>query len=163
MLSQLSSKILLVEDNEHDVFAVQRALDKSGVRNPMLHFRTGEELFDYLKRQDETEDPEQQIMPAIILLDLNLPTITGYDVLNVLKGHEQLKRVPIIVFSSSNDERDIQACFEAGANSYIVKPMTFAGLIKAIAELYDYWFEIAVLPKMEDTDTSLFDHGEQFR
>lgn len=143
------SKILLVEDNEHDVFAVQRALKKSGVRNPMRHFYTGEELFEYLRVQNDICHPALPVSPAIILLDLNLPTITGYDVLKELKSHERLRRVPIIVFSSSNDDRDIQSCFEAGANSYIVKPMTFAGLIKAIAELYGYWFEIAVLPKIE--------------
>lgn len=148
-LGEQSSTILLVEDNDHDVFAVQRALEKSGVRNPLIHFKTGEDLFDFLSSQGRLSAAEKHVVPALILLDLNLPSMTGYEVLNELKSRKRLRRIPVIVFSSSNDERDIQACFEAGANSYVVKPMTFSGLIKAIAELYGYWFEIAVLPKVE--------------
>lgn len=144
-----SSTILLVEDNDHDVFAVQRALEKSGVRNPLVHFRTGEELFSYLSAQDDVTETFKHLVPAVILLDLNLPSLTGHEVLKMIKSRDRLKRIPVIVFSSSSDERDIQTCFEAGANSYVVKPMTFSGLIKAIAELYGYWFEIAVLPKVE--------------
>lgn len=147
--SNTSSTILLVEDNDHDVFAVQRALEKSGVRNPLVHFRTGEELFDYLSVQEEGKTTLKHLVPAVILLDLNLPSMTGHEVLTTIKSLERLRRIPVIIFSSSNDERDIQACFEAGANSYVVKPMTFSGLINAIAELYGYWFEIAVLPKVE--------------
>lgn len=148
-IGEQSSAILLVEDNEHDVYAVRRALAKAGVRNPFIHFSTGEELFDYLLTKNAV-NINNKILPAIILLDLNLPSIAGYDVLKELKAHARLRRIPVIVFSSSSDERDIQSCFAAGANSYIIKPMTFAGLINAIAELYGYWFEIAVLPQVSD-------------
>lgn len=147
---QRSSAILLVEDNEHDVFAVKRALAKAGVRNKLVHCRTGDELFETVLKDEQSAGAHSLVLPAIILLDLNLPGTGGIEVLKALKAHERLRSIPVIVFSSSNDERDIHACFEAGANSYVVKPMTFTGLLKAMGKLYGYWFEISVLPKNEN-------------
>lgn len=91
--------------------------------------------------------PERAPRPGLILLDLNLPGTDGREVLQDVKSTEGLRSIPVVVMTTSSDERDVEACYDHGANSYLVKPVELNGLINAIQRLKDYWFEIVVLPR----------------
>jgi len=91
-------------------------------------------------------------MPGLVLLDLNLPGTDGRDVLAMLKNDPLTKRLPIVVMTSSRDQMDIDRCYDAGANSYVVKPVNLDGFLAAIARLRDYWFKIVVLPRADHGD-----------
>lgn len=141
--------ILLVEDSPEDYEATVRAFNKSGLKNPIVRCDDGDSALDYLFRRGSYADPESSPRPGVILLDLNLPGTDGREVLQEIKRHEQLRHIPIIVLTTSTDERDVDACYQAGANSYIQKPVDMDGFIRAIERLNGYWFEVVVLPKGE--------------
>jgi CheY-like chemotaxis protein len=141
--------ILLVEDSPEDVEATLRALRKAGLANPIHHCLDGDQALDYLHRRGEFSDPAKAPRPGVVLLDLNLPGTDGREVLAEAKSDPALKRIPIIVLTTSSDERDISRCYEAGANSYIKKPVDIDGFLDAIRRLTDYWFEVVILPKDE--------------
>jgi CheY-like chemotaxis protein len=139
--------ILLVEDSPEDVEATRRAFRRSGLRNPLYHCATGDEALDYLHRRGSYADPESAPRPGIVLLDLNLPGTDGREVLEEIKTSEALKEIPVIVLTTSSDERDINGCYRAGANSYIQKPVDVDGFVRAIERLNGYWFEVVILPR----------------
>jgi CheY-like chemotaxis protein len=142
-----SQPILLVEDSPEDFEATQRAFRKSGMKNTIVRCEDGEEALDYLHRRGKYADPEKSPRPGVILLDLNLPGTDGRQVLSEIKSAEGLKDIPVVVLTTSNDERDISACYRAGANSYVQKPVDVDGFFKAIERLNGYWFEVVILPK----------------
>ena len=135
-----SQPILIVEDSDDDFDAAKRAFNKANLRNPIVHVYSGTEALDYLQS-------DSQVKPGIILLDLNMPGIDGRKTLEIIKQRDALKQIPVVILTTSNDERDIEACYKLGANTYIQKPVDFDGLIAAIKRLKEYWFEIALLPK----------------
>ena len=142
-----TTDILIVEDSPDDYEACVAALTKEhNLVNPIVWCRTGDDALDYLYQRGEYSDL-QSALPSLILLDLNLPGTDGRDVLAQVKNDKALARIPIIIMTSSRDTDDIDACYSAGANSYVVKPVDMDGFIQAIARLRDYWFEIAVLPE----------------
>ncbi len=132
--------ILIVEDCEDDYDAARRAFLRANLRNPVQRASSGKEALAYL--QDT-----QNLLPGIILLDLNMPGMDGRKTLEVIKQTPRLRTIPVVVLTTSSDERDVQACYSVGANTYIQKPVDFDGLITAIRQLKEYWFEIALLPK----------------
>ncbi|NOT01807.1 MAG: response regulator [Phycisphaerales bacterium] len=136
--------ILLVEDSHEDCEAILRALRKTGVANAVNHCADGDEALDYLYRRGKHGDAPR---PGVILLDLNLPGTDGRQVLATIKRDAQLKRIPVIVLTTSTDERDVEGCYRDGANSYIRKPVDLAGFMTAVQRLKDYWFEIVILPR----------------
>jgi two-component system response regulator len=140
--------ILLVEDSPEDFEATVRAFKKSGLRNPIVRCEDGDSALDYLFRRGQWADAETSPRPGVILLDLNLPGTDGREVLQEIKKHEQLRHIPIIVLTTSNDDRDVEACYQAGANSYVQKPVDMDGFIRAIERLNGYWFEVVVLPRV---------------
>ena len=142
-----SRAILVVEDSPEDYEATARGLRSSGVANPIFHCEDGGEALDFLLRRGEYTDPEKSPRPGIILLDLNLPGTDGHEVLSEVKKNDDLKKIPVVVLTTSSDERDVEQCYENGASSYIVKPVNFSGFVEAIQRLRDYCFEIVVLPK----------------
>ena len=142
--------ILLVEDSPEDYEATVRALRRAGLHNPLFRCEDGKQALDFLYQRDEFADPAVAPRPAIILLDLNMPGTDGHEVLRQVKADERLKTIPVIVLTTSDDERDIQACYRAGANSFVTKPVTFEGLVQSIQRLKDFWIEIAVYPKGRD-------------
>jgi CheY-like chemotaxis protein len=144
-----SQPILLVEDSPEDFEATLRAFQKSGLKNTVVRCEDGDEALDYLHRRGEYADPSRSPRPGVILLDLNLPGTDGRQVLNEIKGSERLRDIPVVVLTTSADERDITACYRAGANSYIQKPVDIDGFMKAIERLNGYWFEVVILPKGE--------------
>jgi two-component system response regulator len=146
MINPPESQILLiVEDNAEDCEAITRAFKKVQLRNPIFWCKSGQEALDYLKGEGSFKDKQQ--LPGLILLDLNMPGIDGQKTLQIIKKDENLKKIPVIILTTSGNERDIAASFQEGANSYVQKPVTFEGLINAMKGLKEYWFEISILPK----------------
>ena len=142
-----SAAILIVEDNPDDYEACVTALTQDhNLANPIQWCKSGTEALDYLHRSGQYAD-EQPERPSLIMLDLNMPGIDGRDVLAQIKSDEFLRKIPVIVMTSSRDQADIDACYRDGANSYVVKPVDLNGFIEAIARLRDYWFQIVVLPE----------------
>ena len=135
--------IMLIEDSPEDVEATLRAFRRSGLHNEIVHCATGDEALDRLHGRVPGDTPR----PGIILLDLNLPGTDGREVLAEIKASDALKSIPVVVLTTSSDERDVEACYRAGASSYIQKPVNMDGFLKAIQQLAGYWFEIVILPK----------------
>jgi len=146
-MSNETQLILIVEDSDDDFYAVQRAFSKAGLKNPIRRCTNGDQAVDYLFRQGEFSDPVSAPVPGVVLLDLNLPGLDGREVLRRVKSDPALRRIPIIVLTTSNAEQDIEQCYEDGANSYVQKPVDLQKFIVAISRLRDFWFEIAILPK----------------
>ena len=139
--------ILLVEDSPEDYETTTRALRKAGLANPIVHCSDGDDALDFLRHQGRHAGAGRASRPGVILLDLNLPGTDGREVLAEVKGNDRLKQIPVIVLTTSTDDRDIQKCYLAGANSYIQKPVDLLGFIRAIQQLKDYWFEVVILPR----------------
>jgi two-component system response regulator len=124
-----------------------RAFQKAGLKNEVIHCEDGDAALDYLFRRADYADPAKSPKPGIILLDLNLPGTDGRDVLEQIKSDAALRQIPVIVLTTSIDERDIEGCYRMGANSYIQKPVDIDGFFHAIQTLKDYWFEVVILPR----------------
>jgi len=145
----MKNVLLIVEDSEEDFIATQRALKGTdgGITSALVHCQDGEQALDYLFHRGQYADKEKYPAPNLILLDLNLPVIDGLEVLDKIKSNTKLKRIPVIVLTTSSAERDIDRCYELGANSFIQKPVRLDAFFEAVARVKDYWFEIALLPK----------------
>ena len=139
--------ILVVEDSPEDYETTLRAFRRAGLRNRMLRCATGDEALDFLHRRGRYVDPAESPRPAIILLDLNLPGTDGRDVLQEIKGQDELAPIPVVVLTTSADSRDVEACYAAGANSYVQKPVDLDAFMDAIRRLSDYWFDVVILPR----------------
>jgi two-component system response regulator len=148
----LSQPILLVEDSEDDFEATCRAFHKVNLRNPVVWCRSGQDAVAYLKNEGAYKAASKASQPGLILLDLNMPGMDGRETLKAIKQDEALRRIPVIILTTSADERDIETCYQVGANTYVQKPVSFDGLIEAIQRLKMYWFEFALLPKESDND-----------
>ena len=141
-----SQSILRVEDIEDDFEATTRAFKRANLHNPIIWCESGEDALDFLhhKGKYEAKKPER---PGLILLDLNMPGLNGRETLKFIKEDSALKCTPVIILTTSADERDVETCYHMGANSYVQKPVSFEGLIESIKRLKEYWFEIVLLPK----------------
>ena len=139
--------ILLVEDNVDDYEAAVRSFKAAHLDNPVHWCKSGKEALAYLKGDDPFAEAPAGPRPALILLDLNMPGMDGKTFLTIAKQDPALKRIPIIVLTTSGDERDVTACYELGASTYIQKPVDFDGLIRAVVGIKDYWFGVALLPE----------------
>lgn len=144
MNGSLRGTLLIVEDNDDDYLFTERAFKKSKFANPLVRARNGEQALNYLYQEGEFADAAR---PAMVLLDLNMPGVNGYTVLEKMKADERLRSIPVVVLTTSDDPRDIEKCYSIGANSYVHKPVDLPGFIEAIARLKDYWFEISLLPE----------------
>jgi len=138
--------ILIVEDSQPDFESILRAFKKLGMKNPVYHCASGEKALDYLYRRKEFSDPETSPRPSVILLDLNLPGTDGREVLKEVKSDPNLKSIPIVVLTTSTSEKDIQECYQSGANSYMTKPADWGEFFKAIEHFKTYCLETAILP-----------------
>ena len=139
-------EILVVEDDPEDRQLMKKALEVSHWANELHFVEDGEEALDYLYYRGKYSDPASAPRPGLLLLDLNLPKKNGLEVLQEIKADPTLRSLPVIVFTTSQATEDIQACYDVGANSYISKPNTFVGLVKAMQTLGQYWFGIVELP-----------------
>jgi two-component system, response regulator len=138
--------ILLVEDNVDDYEAAIRSFKAAHLDNPVHWCKSGQEALDYLKHEGSYAQTAPGARPALVLLDLNMPGIDGRKVLAIVKQDETLKKIPVVVLTTSSDERDVTQCYQLGASTYIQKPVDFDGLIAAVGRIKDYWFGIALLP-----------------
>jgi two-component system response regulator len=131
-------EILVVEDNATDLEMTLRALKKHHLANRVLAVRDGEEALDYIFARGKFEGRANR-HPRVILLDLKLPKVDGIEVLRIIKSDERTKTIPVVVLTSSAEERDRIESYRLGVNSYIVKPVEFDGFIRAISEVGFYW------------------------
>lgn len=138
--------ILLVEDDPEDQELTKRALRASKLRNLLVTVNDGEQALDYLYRRGEYADPAKAPRPDLILLDLNMPKVDGRAVLKQVKQDADLRRIPVVILTTSSQEEDILRSYDLGVNSYVTKPVRMEGFAKAIRDLEHYWFDLVVLP-----------------
>jgi two-component system response regulator len=134
-----NSIILLVEDNPDDVDLTLNAFEKSKLTNKIVVARDGEEALDYLFATGAHAGRDPKVMPAVTLLDLKLPKVDGLSVLRRIRGDERTRRLPVVVLTSSNEEKDIITSYNLGANSFVRKPVDFAQFVEAARQLGVYW------------------------
>ena len=137
--------ILYVEDDPDDCLVASMAHRDSGVVNPLVFVGDGEEALEYLRRTGRHAARVGEAQPGIILLDLNMPGRDGRETLGIVKTDPALRRIPVVILTTSSTERDIVTSYDQGANSYIVKPTTSASLVHIFERLSEYWFEVATL------------------
>ncbi|HEX5340216.1 MAG TPA: response regulator [Gammaproteobacteria bacterium] len=140
--------ILLAEDDENDVMLIKRAFSKSHVINPIACVENGEQAVAYLSGQGEYADRERHPLPFMMLLDLKLPRLSGHEVLKWLREQPGLKRLPVVVLTSSREPADINRAYEVGANSYLVKPVVFEEFSTLLKQLQVYWLMLSEHPEL---------------
>jgi CheY-like chemotaxis protein len=139
--------ILICDDDEDDRLLTQRALDDAHISNNVQFVEDGEQLLDYLyQRGQYSGETGKAPRPGLILLDLNMPKMDGREALKVIKGDKTLQNIPVVVLSTSGRDEDIVRSYQLGVNSFITKPVTFAGFVEAMNVLGRYWLEIVELP-----------------
>jgi len=139
--------ILLVEDNVDDYEATIRSFKEAHLDNPIYWCKSGKDALDYLRHEGKYAAAPPSAMPGLMLLDLNMPGIDGRKTLALVKQDQHLKKIPVVVLTTSADEKDVTQCYELGASTYIQKPVDFEGLVEAVNRIKDYWFGIALLPR----------------
>jgi two-component system, response regulator len=132
-------QILLVEDNDADIFLTKRALSKANIKNEIMIAKDGVEAIKYLIVDRDKASSEGRSCPVLILLDLNLPKINGLEVLKRIRGDERTCMCPVVILTSSNEEIDIIRGYKLGANSFIRKPVDFDQFVEAVRQLGLYW------------------------
>ncbi len=134
--------ILMIEDNVMDVDLTQRAFARSKVSNPIQVLWDGEEAVTYVDTWEESD-----ALPVVVFLDLKLPKVHGLDVLRHMKAHPQFKKIPVVILTTSREDRDIEAAYDIGVSSYIVKPVSFAKFVEIAAQLEVYWLALNTPPE----------------
>jgi two-component system response regulator len=139
--------ILMADDDEEDRDLARDALEDARLANEMRFAVDGQDLTDYLRREGRYADPSVDApRPGVILLDLNMPKKDGREALAEIKADPALQNIPVVVLTTSKDEEDVLRTYDLGANSFITKPVTFAGLVEVMRTWTRYWFEIVELP-----------------
>jgi CheY-like chemotaxis protein len=138
--------LLLVEDNPADIKITQRAFQESKLPVDLVVVRDGQEAVDYLLRQGKYAAQADWRPPELILLDLNLPRLTGQQVLERIRGSEKLRSIPVVVLTTSRREEEVRGVYAAGANTYIQKPQEFKRFVEVLRTIGNYWLETALLP-----------------
>jgi CheY-like chemotaxis protein len=138
--------ILLADDDEEDRMLAADALEESRVVNDLRFVEDGDELLDYLYKRGRYEGSDSAPVPGLILLDLNMPRKDGREALKVIKADPDLRRIPVVVLTTSKAEEDIYRTYDLGANSFITKPVSFEGLVAVMRDIGRYWIEIVELP-----------------
>ncbi|MCC5601548.1 MULTISPECIES: response regulator [Nostoc] len=151
MTKKLHEPLLVVEDSNEDFRMLQRLMRRMSVQNPIHRCTNGDEVLDFLYQQgsEALRNSKVALRPSVILLDLNLPGIDGRDILDRLKQDKSFKEIPIVVFTTSSNPKDIELCYQKGANGYLVKPMDAQELKKTIQAFVDYWLEANMPPALD--------------
>lgn len=137
--------ILIAEDDADDRFLLQTAFEENGFTDTLEFVENGIALIEYLNRILSKKTLDVQF-PGFILLDLNMPRKDGREVLKEIKQHPELKRIPVIIFTTTKNEHEIRRCYELGANTYVVKPVSFDALVRVVNEIRSYWLNTASIP-----------------
>ncbi len=141
-----SITILMTDDDADDRMMAKEALDECRLANDLRFVENGVELLEYLRRQGPYGDPTVAPRPGLILLDLNMPKMDGREAIREIKLDPSLRRIPIVVMTTSRAEEDIYRTYELGVSSYVAKPVTFEGLVEVMKALGGYWLNIVALP-----------------
>ena len=141
--------ILLADDDAEDRALTRRALAESRLANELHCVEDGEQLLEYLRREGDYREGKQAPRPHVILLDLNMPRLSGREALEQIKANPALRSIPIVVLTTSDQEEDVLRSYELGASSFITKPVTFDALVEVMRSLGNYWFEIVRLPDFD--------------
>ena len=143
-----SITILVAEDDPDDQLLTREALEENRLSNELFFVNDGVELLDYLYRRNRYADPASSY-PDLILLDLNMPRMDGREALAHIKADPALRRIPVVVLTTSKAEEDVFRSYDLGANSFVIKPVTFERLVAAVRTIAEYWFSIVRLPSHE--------------
>ena len=138
-------EILLVEDSSLDAELMMRAMKSGGLANRLLWVKDGQEALDFIFRKGEFANREDSV-PRLVLLDLKMPRVDGIEVLKALKADDKTKRIPVVIMTSSQEERDVVQTYELGVNSYVVKPVDFTALTELARQAGYYWLAINRTP-----------------
>lgn len=149
-MAHSTQPIMMVEDSPDDIYTAKWAFSKSRLKNEVIFCTTAEEALEQLQETANSQGASH--LPGIILLDLNLPGMNGAELLAELKSDPKLRRIPVVMLTSSSDERDITRCYDLGANSYLIKPVNLESFMAAINRLTDYWLELSILPPERTAD-----------
>jgi len=140
--------ILIVEDNPDDILLLQRAFKKARIANPIYIAEDGEEAVAYLSGEGKYGNREDFPLPILVILDLKLPRKSGFEVLEWVREQKGLRRIPIVVLTSSSETTDINRAYDLGANSYLVKPVSFSSLLDLTTTLHIYWIILNEPPEI---------------
>lgn len=141
-------EILLVEDNPNDAELAMRALKKHNLANKLIWVKDGAEALDFVYARGAYSGRDINCAPKLILLDLRLPKVDGLEVLKTVKSDEKTKLIPVVVMTSSKEDRDITESYKLGINSYITKPVDFEDFVKTVTELGMYWLLLNKAPRI---------------
>ena len=147
-MSHREVQILLVEDNKSDAMLTIRALKKHNLANNLVHLIDGAQALDFIFGKGEFDGRDIENKPKVIFLDIKMPKVSGLEVLRVIKNDERTKLIPVVMMTSSKQEKDILESHQLGVNSYVVKPVGFENFSKTIAELGFYWLAINNSPEV---------------
>ncbi len=139
--------VLLIDDNPEDYRTLKRCFTQLNFSNTLMYCGEGEEALQLLKKTSQAQTPvARKLRPGCILLDINMPEMDGREILRAIKSDPILKLTPVVVYSSSKDEQDIQNYYRDGANAYMVKPSNYEGLLKTMASFKSYWGDTTLRP-----------------
>ncbi len=149
-IEKRNALVLLVEDDPGDQALTRRALDHGKIKIDLRIVNDGEEALQYLLHEGDYAEVDTSRRPDLVLLDLNLPKMDGRQVLERMRNHPELRRIPVVALTTSKQEEDIVRTYDLGVNSYITKPVDMGQFVDTLRSLGDYWFQVVVLPPRED-------------
>lgn len=138
--------ILVADDDQDDCLLVREAFAEMRPQSPLSFVHDGEQLMAYLLREAPYDDGARYPMPDLILLDLNMPRMDGREALGAIKQHAHLRRIPVVVLTTSSACEDVKGSYDRGANSFVTKPVSYSELTGLVGKLGDYWLELVTLP-----------------
>ncbi|HWF20250.1 MAG TPA: response regulator [Verrucomicrobiae bacterium] len=144
--------VLLVEDDLNDIFLVKRAFKRADIRNPLQVVTDGVEAIHYLQGEGKYADRNLHPLPRLVVMDIKMPRKSGFEVLEWIKGDGTLKRIPVIIVSSSDQPQDINRAYELGANAYMIKPMDFRSVEHLFQSITHYWGLECAKPEVEEEE-----------
>ncbi|MBW4636084.1 MAG: response regulator [Iphinoe sp. HA4291-MV1] len=147
MTMKLYNPLLIAEDSDEDFEVLQLLMQQMEVPNPIYRFTNGDKVLDFLYQEGDYGNPGDTPRPSVILLDLNLPGTDGRDVLEQLKQDHNFKEIPIVVFTTSSNPKDVEFCYKNGANGYLIKPFDSHELEKTVQAFVDYWLATNTPPR----------------
>lgn len=139
--------VLLAEDDDEDIYLIKRAFKDAGIRTDLHIVRNGEAVLQYLRKEGDYGGGDGSPRPDLILLDLKMPKLDGRDALRAIKRDPDLKKVPVVVLTTSDSQSDVSYCYEEGAASYITKPPQFDDFVSVLQQLGSYWFDLVAMPR----------------
>jgi CheY-like chemotaxis protein len=146
MTTKQFDPLLIAEDSDEDFEVLQLLMQQMEVQNPIYRCTNGDKVLDFLYQDGDYNNAEFAPRPSVILLDLNLPGTDGRDVLEQLKQDQKFKEIPIVVFTTSSNPKDVEFCYQKGANGYLIKPVDSDALEKTVQAFVDYWLDANIPP-----------------